>query len=237
MSPDRLDPTSAFAELGRINLAENDLPAVLTRVAELARRTVPGADEVSVTLIRGGAAETAAYTGDLALTLDEWQYQRRTGPCLEAATAKATISVPDLRDDPRWPDWLQHALAAGARSSLSVGLPVEEKIDGALNLYGVRDRAFDDEAVLLAETFAGYAAVALANANLYGVTAKLARQLQAAMASRAVIEQAKGIIMGSRRCSADEAFAVLTKISQDSNRKLRDVAATLVAKAQSEAER
>jgi AmiR/NasT family two-component response regulator len=111
---------------------------------------------------------------------------------------------------------------------------VEEKIDGALNLYGVQDRAFDDRAVLLAETFAGYAAVALANANLYGVTAKLARQLQTAMASRAVIEQAKGIIMGNRRCTADEAFAVLIRISQDSNRKLRDVAATLVAKAQND---
>jgi GAF domain-containing protein len=204
---------------------------VLSRVAQLAQRTVPGADEVSVTMVRGSLAETAAYTGHLALTLDEWQYQRGTGPCLEAAAGHATVSVPDLADEPRWPDWARHAVAAGARSSLSVGLPIEEQVDGALNLYGVRDAAFDDDAVVLAETFAGYAAVALANASLYGVTAKLARQLQTAMASRAVIEQAKGIIMGSRRCSPDEAFAILTRISQDSNRKLRDVAAALVAKA------
>jgi GAF domain-containing protein len=237
MSPDRLDPTAAFAELGRINLAENDLEGVLSRVADLARRTVPGADEVSVTMVRGSIAETAAYTGHLALTLDEWQYQRGTGPCLEAAAAQATVSVPDLADEPRWPDWAKHAVAAGARSSLSVGLPIEEQIDGALNLYGVTDAAFDDDAVVLAETFAGYAAVALANANLYGATARLARQLQTAMASRAVIEQAKGIVMGRRRCTADEAFAILTKISQDSNRKLRDVAATLVAEAQSGGER
>jgi GAF domain-containing protein len=237
MSPDRLHPTAAFAELGRINLAENDLHGVLTRVAELARQTVPGADEVSVTLVRGRAAETAAYTGQLALSLDEWQYANGTGPCLEAAAELATVSVPKLARDERWPEWAQHAVTTGVRSSLSVGLPIEERIDGALNLYGLREAAFDDEAVLLAETFAGYAAVALANATLYGVTAKLAQQLQTAMASRAVIEQAKGIIMGRRRCSAEEAFAVLTRISQDSNRKLRDVAAALVAKAQGDVER
>jgi GAF domain-containing protein len=237
MSPDRLDPTAAFAELGRINLAENDLPGVLTRVAELARRTVPGAAEVSVTMVRERVAETAAYTGPLALSLDEWQYQQGTGPCLEAAATRTTVSLPELAADDRWPNWAERALAAGARSSLSVGLPIEDHVDGALNLYGVHDAAFDDDAVMLAETFAGYAAVALANANLYGVTAQLARQLQSAMASRAVIEQAKGVIMGRRRCTAEAAFAVLAKLSQDSNRKVRDVAALLVAEAQDGDER
>jgi GAF domain-containing protein len=232
MTLDRLDPTTALAELGRINLAEHDLPDVLSRVAHLARRTLPGADEVSVTLVRGNTAETAAHTGSLALLLDDWQYQQATGPCLEAATKHGTVSVPSLDEDRRWPAWAEHAVAAGAHSSLSVGLPIEERIDGALNLYSVRDHAFDDEAVLLAETFAGYAAIAVANATLYGVTANLARQLTTAMASRAVIEQAKGIIMGRRRCTAEEAFAILTKTSQDSNRKVRDVAAALVAKAQ-----
>jgi GAF domain-containing protein len=233
MVPDPIDPSAAFAELGRINLAENDLHGVLSRVAELAKQTVPGADEVSVTLVRKGSAETAAYTGDLALTLDQWQYRRGTGPCLQAATDQSTVSVPDIAGDKRWPEWTKHAAPVGARSSLSVGLPIEDRVDGALNLYGVKNRAFDDDAIALAETFAGYAAVALANANLYGVTANLARHLQTAMASRAVIEQAKGIIMGRRRCTADEAFAILTRISQDSNRKLRDVAATLVARAES----
>lgn len=232
MTLEPIDPTAAYAEMGRINLAEHDLRGVLARVASLARDTVPGADEVSVTLVRQRAAETAAYTGDLALMLDEWQYARGDGPCLEAATAQFTVAVTDLVHDPRWPDWGAHAVSVGARASLSVGLPVEERLDGALNLYATAEGAFDPEAVRLAETFAGYAAVALANASLYDVTANLTRQLQEAMTNRAVIEQAKGIIMGRRRCTADEAFAMLTKISQDSNRKLRDVAATLVTKAQ-----
>ena len=104
-------------------------------------------------------------------------------------------------------------------------------MSGALNVYATKPDNFDQDAIILAQTFAGYAAVALANAHLYDVTATLAQHMQAAMANRAVIEQAKGIIMGDRRCTADEAFRILSKLSQDSNRKLRDVAAALVARA------
>ncbi len=231
MSPDRLSPTAAFAELGRINFAENDLRGVLTRVAGLARLTVPGADEVSVTLVRAGAPETAAYTGQLALTLDDWQYRRGAGPCLEAAAGQVTVSIPDIAGDRRWPGWATHAAAAGAHSSLSVRLPIGEQVGGALNLYSLRAAAFDDEAVRVAERFAGHAAIAVANADLYGATAALARRLQAAMADRAVIEQAKGVIMGRRRCTADQAHAILLGLSRDCDRDLREVAATLVSKA------
>jgi GAF domain-containing protein len=140
------------------------------------------------------------------------------------------VLVDDMAAEVRWPDWATRATAAGAHSSLSVGLPVHEQVSGALNIYSLDPKAFDEDAIVLAQTFAGYAAVALANAHLYDVTATLAQQLQAAMESRAVIEQAKGILMGQRRCSADEAFAILAKLSQDSNRKVRDIAEALVAK-------
>jgi GAF domain-containing protein len=226
-----LEPTDAFAELGRIKLDETDIDGVLSRIADLAKRTIAGVDEASVTLIRGGNTHTAAFTGDLALTLDEWQYAERGGPCLEAATSGRTVAVNDFADDSRWPGYRPRAIEAGVRSSLSVGLPVHEHVTGALNLYATKPNAFDDEATLLAQTFSGYAAVALANAHLYEATTTLAQHLQAAMENRAVIEQAKGIIMAERRCTADEAFAVLSQLSQDTNRKLRDVAAALVANA------
>lgn len=111
----------------------------------------------------------------------------------------------------------------------SIGLPVDETVTGALNIYASTRGAFDDDAITVAESFAGYAAVALANVHLYDTQATLAQHMQAAMEHRAVIEQAKGIIMGQRRCTADEAFAILRKLSQDTNRKVRDVAAALVA--------
>ena len=108
------DPTTAFAELGRIKLDEIDLDGVLDRVAGLARRTLPGASEVSVTLVRNKHAYTAAYTGDLALELDEWQYRQGSGPCLEAAAGKTTISVADTASDTRWPKWSSRAAAKGS---------------------------------------------------------------------------------------------------------------------------
>jgi AmiR/NasT family two-component response regulator len=84
----------------------------------------------------------------------------------------------------------------------------------------------------MAQTFSAYAAVALANAHLYDTTATLAQHMQAAMQHRAVIEQAKGILIAGRGCSPEEAFTILRKLSQDTNRKLRDVAAALVDQAQ-----
>jgi len=228
---DPIDPTEAFARLGQIKLNEVDLDGVLDRIADLAKRTIAGASEVSVTLVRGGHPHTAAFTGGLAVNLDESQYDAGHGPCLDAAAANATMSVPDMVRETRWPQWAARSLQLGVNSSLSVGLPVQETVTGALNMYATEPDAFDDDAITLGQTFAGYAAVALSNAHLYDATARLAQQMQAAMESRAVIEQAKGIVMGERRCDAVEAFRILTKISQDSNRKLRDVAAALVDRA------
>jgi GAF domain-containing protein len=226
-----MDPNEAFAQLGRIKLSESDLNAVLNTIADLAKHTIPGANEVSVTLLRNEVPQTAAFTGDLALVMDESQYESGYGPCLEASVTSTTVSVPDMAGENRWPRWTARAVENGVNSSLSIGLPVQETVAGALNIYATKPDAFDNDAVLLAQTFSGYAAVALANAHLYDVTATLAQQLQAAMESRAVIEQAKGIIMADRRCTADEAFAILSKLSQDTNRKVRDVATSLVEEA------
>jgi GAF domain-containing protein len=228
-----MDPNEAFAELGRIRLADIDIDALLNKIAQLAKRVIPGASEVSVTLLHGNSPQTAAFTGELALRLDESQYERGHGPCLDAAVSTATLSVPDTSDEGRWSEWASTAARAGAHSSLSIGLPVHEKVIGALNVYASKPHAFDDDAIVLAQTFAGFAAVGLANAHLYETQASLAGHMQKAMESRAVIEQAKGIIMGDRRCTAAEAFAILTKLSQDTNRKLRDVAVALVTDAAS----
>jgi GAF domain-containing protein len=226
-----MDPNEAFAELGRIKLADVDINALLDKIAHLAKRAIPGTGEVSVTLLHAGKPHTAAFTGELALKLDESQYERGHGPCLDASAGTASLSVPDTSAEGRWPDWAHIAQQAGAHSSLSIGLPVHEKVTGALNIYATKPHAFDDDAITIAQTFAGFAAVGLANAHLYETQATLAGHMQKAMESRAVIEQAKGIIMGERRCSAEEAFAILTKLSQDTNRKLRDVATALVTKA------
>ncbi|MFE9960512.1 GAF and ANTAR domain-containing protein [Micromonospora sp. NPDC005299] len=225
-----MDSAEALARLGRLRFTDIDFHGVLTLVSELAQRTIPGASEVSITLIGPAGAHTAASTGDLALALDERQYARGQGPCITAATSTTTIIVAEMAGEHRWPDWASEAVDAGAHSSMSIGLPLHEAVTGALNIYATVPAAFDDAAVALSQKFAGHAAAAMTNAHLYDTQVTLTQHMQAAMRNRAVIEQAKGIIMAERRCTADQAFAILTKASQNRNTKLRDVAAALVAR-------
>ena len=224
------DPSLAFAELARIDLRTHDLAFVLGRVAELAKATVPGADEVSVSILVDGGT-TPAFTGTMARDADERQYQAG-GPCVQAAETGEPVLMNDIAIEERWPDYTPTAARVGIASSMSMPLPTQRAVQGAINLYSRRRDAFDEDALALAETFAGYAGIAIANAHLYEATASHARQMEQAMASRAVIEQAKGLIMGQRRCTADEAFQVLARASQRSNRKLRDIAAEIVQAAQ-----
>ena len=205
------DDSSGFADLSRILLAEDDLDSILLKVAEVAERTIPGSDSVSITLLRDGQPETAASTSSLAVDVDELQYGADEGPCLDAAREQVVRVVEDMVAEERWPAYGPHAAERGVRSSLSVPLPVRDTVLGAINVYSRTPRTFDDDDVETARTLAAQAAVALANAELYARTAALAEQLQVALESRAVIEQAKGIVMAQRRCTADEAFDELRR--------------------------
>ena len=225
----RVEPSTAFDELSKLVLGEQSLTAVLQRVAELAKGVIPDTREVSVTLMRDNQdAETMVFTGSLASDLDERQYEAGFGPCMDAAVAGTTIAVANADPATPYPEFSRISLRAGVSHSLSVGLPIPQRVVGALNLYAVGDRAFDEQSVELAETFASYAAVAIANAALYSSTASLAARMQTAMQSRAVIEQAKGIIMGRNHCSADEAFTILVTMSQRRNEKLSKLAQDIV---------
>ncbi|MBK5305390.1 MAG: GAF and ANTAR domain-containing protein [Frankiaceae bacterium] len=223
-----IDAKAAFDELALLVLSDQTMDGLLHRIAELAQGVVEGASEVSVTLVAMDKATTVASTGPLALALDERQYECDAGPCLDAAQTGDVAHIPDMRQEARWPPFTTAAVEQGALSSLSTPIPMQQYARAALNMYGSTPDAFGPEAVALAGSFASYAGVALANMHLYESTKTLAEQLQSAMESRAVIEQAKGVLMGQRRCTADEAFDILVKLSQQSNRKLRDVAQALV---------
>ncbi len=219
---------AAFDELSRLHLDDESMQTVLQKVAELAKRTIPNVDESSVTMLQGDRAVTAVYTGLLAYELDETQYQRGEGPCMDAATSGAAIEVTDIRTETRWPEYTAIAAQKGALSSLSVPVPVRQQVPAALNLYSLRAHGFGAEARGLAGEFAAHAAIAVSNMYAFDTSRKTALQLQQAMASRAVIDQAKGIIMAERRIDADQAFQVLAQASQRANRKLRDIAQEIV---------
>ena len=222
----------AYAELGAILLDRTPLTAVMQRVADLARQTVPGADEASVTVVEGKRARSVAFTGSLAVQLDERQYAVGFGPCMDAALSGQVIRIDDTAaGSEAYPGYSEVARRAGVRSTLSIGLAVPHRAVGALNLYDLGGEAFDATSVDAAQVLAGHAAIALANSLAVESTRELAEQLQRAMASRAVIEQAKGVISAVRGVDPEQAFTLLSRRSQDTNRQLAELAGEVVVSA------
>ena len=112
--------------------------------------------------------------GDVGIVIVTYNSAREIGPCLDAALGSVMLSIPDTATEDRWKGFAQAALKAGVLSTLSTGIPIQDAVVGALNMYATTRDDFDAEAMALAQTFAGYAAIALANAHLYASSAALA---------------------------------------------------------------
>jgi len=219
-----------WRDLSRVVLVDRSLEDVLGEVTDIAARGIPGAESTSITLVRGDRAFTAAHTGEMALVADELQYEQGYGPCMDAGRAGVVLRIDDTRTEQRWPDYVPRVLEVGVRSSLSMPLPYQGSTIGALDIYSTRPQAFSSaESEGAATAVAGAVAVAVVNADAHDRLAEHARNMRVAMESRAVIEQAKGVLMAQRGVDAEEAFDILRDASQRYNRKLRDIAAGIVA--------
>ncbi len=222
------DLVSTFAELQSLTLTTPGVDLFLGEVAHLAARLAP-TTSCSVTL-GSTAPYTVASTDDLALQVDELQYEDDAGPCLDAIRTGSVHLVTDLAADPRWPRYRRRAVAAGVRSSLSLPLPVLGTTIGGLNLYSTEVHGFGPSQQEALTPFAAQAAAALSMVQRSDKQTELTAQLHQALASRSVIDQALGVLMAQQRCTAAEAFALLRARSQSSGRKVRDVAADLLVR-------
>jgi GAF domain-containing protein len=229
-------PLSGYAEGGKAEPAEEPLTGVLRRVADLAKQVIPELTEASVTMIDDTRPRTVVFTGPLALHLDERQYEEGFGPCTDAAATGCTIRVDTAGSAQAYPDFARLAAAEGVTHVLSVGLPVRQRVIGALNLYCTIPAGFSEDSAALAETFAAYGALAVSNLAVHESTTERTQQLETAIRTRAVIEQAKGIVMARQYCTPDEASAVLRRLSISRHERLCDVAARLVAVTQARSE-
>ena len=217
-----------LAQLAGVMLSEPDLPAALRRVTTLAVSIVRDCDGASLTMRSDGVPTAAAASDDWAYGLDELQYREQEGPCLDCLREGSVMRVRDLPRDSRFPTYGERAAALGARAVLSLPLAADGRTVGALNLYSRKPDVFDGPALAMGELLAAHAALAVQAATAYYSHRDLADQLREAISSRAVIEQAKGVLMAQRRCDANAAFDLLVAASQRSNRKLREVAQALV---------
>jgi GAF domain-containing protein len=218
---------AALDELSLLALDQESAQTLLQRVVDLLQPVMPAGAEVSVTVVREGRPTTAAATGPLARELDEAQYRHGHGPCLEAAIGGLALEITDGRTETRWPAHLPAFLGSGARSSLSVPVPAPQ-LPVALNVYVRSAAVFTADDRWTAARFADVAAVALTTVDALQASRELAVNLRTAMDSRAVIEQAKGILVERHRVTPDQAFRMLADASQHVNRKVRDLAEHLV---------
>jgi GAF domain-containing protein len=202
----------------QLQQVHGDVEATLQAIATAAAATIPHADECGITYVIGrNQLEARAATGDLPLQIDALQNRVKQGPCLDAVGQEEVVRVDDVGSDERWPAFAAEAAAFGVGSMMCFRLFVVGDKLGALNLYAREPHAFDDESREVGLMFAGHAAVALAGAEHE-------EHLRQGMNSRDLIGQAKGILMERHKLTASQAFAVLTQVSQEKNRKLVDIA-------------
>jgi GAF domain-containing protein len=209
--------------VGDVTLADT-----LTKVAELARNSTPPVEFVGLTMMVDDRPSTAVFTDEESPEIDQAQYAAGRGPCVESFATGEVQMIDSTRHDRRWPEFSAACLNHGILSTLSLPMKQGATHLGAMNMYSRQENAFPPPVVDSVTLFAEQASIVLANAAAYNNARIVSEQLTESIASRAVIEQAKGIIMASMRCTPDEAFKYLVQQSQHSNIKLRNVAQDIV---------
>ncbi|MBI9116180.1 GAF and ANTAR domain-containing protein [Sanguibacter suaedae] len=202
------------------SLAEQPgLEQTLEHAVQQAVALVEGCEAAGVSLMTGRTSVTTAAQSDpLVERGDVKQYELDEGPCLDAIREAELVWSDDLAQDPRWPRWAPWAVKElGVRSMLCVQLYTSATKHGALNLYSTEPHAFPRSAHPVAAMFGTIAVVALQGA-------RTSDELHSALHSRNLIGQAQGIMMERFGVSAAQAFSVLSRVSQDSNVKLVEIA-------------
>lgn len=222
--------TDAFARVQSLVLSAGSLRAFLEELSSVAALVVPDTS-CGITLEEAGEPTTVASSDPRARTLDETQYALGQGPCLHSLHAGETVEMHDLDSDPRWARYVEHARRRGLRSSLSLPLALGGTASGAMNLYSFTDAdSFDPSRRHRLELVAAQASGAMRLVTARLADDELRGHLEQALDSRAVIDQALGMIMAQQGCSSAVAFDLLRRQSQTSHRRLRDVAADLILK-------
>jgi hypothetical protein len=199
----------------------------LNRLVDLAVREVAGCCGATALLWRDRELVGLTSTHPDLAELAECQLRTGYGPSIQALRDKQPVGVRDTLRDTRWPDYMTEALCRGVRSTLAL---VHEfpPMTVVLSIASVRSEAFESEQVPFAETLAAFGGAVLANASAYGDAQREAVQLRNAVESRAVVDQAKGVLMHALGCSADEALERMRRVSQTQHVKVTDVAKQVV---------
>jgi len=229
MSPSSSPSDRAWlSELQALLLGTDTLHGFLDRLAELTTRALPEGSSCGVTVREESRPVTLAASDDWTRRVDQLQYDLGEGPCLDTMNTGRAHDLVDTTTEIRWPSFCRAAHEHGVRSCLGLPLNGPTGLMGCYNFYSTWRDGFVEDSRGQLEVFAGNAAGAVAVAVRLADQAQLSEDLQEALTSRAVIDQATGIIMAQQRCDAGAAFNILRRASQNRNIKLRDLAAEIV---------
>lgn len=233
LESDEVDLRDGLAGLAGLVANARGVREMLSEVAGFAAQAIPGIDGLGVTALHvaDGELRIRAWevTAPFVREIDILQYQiLNDGPCITAMQTRQAVVSGALGADPRWTRFGCRAAALGVESALSLPLLIADQVIGSINCYARAGDAFGEHAVRLGSQFAGPAAVSVYNTQLLIETRERAEQLQRALVSRKVIDQAIGILRGRAGGTADEAFERLKRISQNENVKLAVVAERIV---------
>ena len=236
VSADDADLQAGIANLAGLVAGSLGLPELLAEVASFAVGAIPGADGAGVTLLRvdrpDNMVAALAASAPFVAEIDEIQYViLHEGPCITAALERRTVRSGSLGGEKMWPRFGPRVGRLGVHSALSLPLLLRDQVVGAINVYAHGKDVFDEHAAGLGELFAKPAAVAVHNAQILADALSLTVQLQTALSTRPVIDQAIGLIRGRTGRSVEDAFTHLRAISQAEHRKLADVAQQIVDEA------
>jgi len=236
LSADDVDLQAGLDNLAGLVADSLGLPELLAEVASFAVGAIPGADGAGVTLLRldrpDNIVAALAASAPFVAEIDEIQYVLiHEGPCITAALKRRTVRSGSLGGEKMWPRFGPRVGRLGIHSALSLPLLLTDKVVGAINVYAHGKNVFDEHAVELGELFANPAAVAVHNAQILADARSLTVQLQTALSTRPVIDQAIGLIRSRTGRSVEDAFTHLRAISQTEHRKLADVAEQIVGEA------
>ncbi|MFL6021982.1 MAG: GAF and ANTAR domain-containing protein [Marmoricola sp.] len=216
--------SSSLLAAARVIDEATDVETALQAITNAAVISLPGIEHAGISLLRSDRSiETRGATSDLPQQLDDLQFEFAEGPCFDAmleGTDDLQVSN-DIRHDQRWPRYVPRAVELGLKSQLGMRLFHSDQLYGALNLYSTENDTIPEETVDGVQIFAAHAGAVLGRVVLE-------KNLRAAMATRTVIGVATGLIMGKYEVTQEQAFQYMSRISQDTNTKLREVAERIV---------
>jgi GAF domain-containing protein len=228
-APDPESLAAMLVALGGSIADEDDLVVLLQRVVDVAHEVIDGADCASITIDLGGRTFTAVHTDTRTLRVDAEQYDAGEGPCLQSAHTGETVLVDVDDGGRRWPRFAAATAEEDIHSFLAAPLSASGQQLGALNLYGTAPAAFDGVDAGVLQLLTTTVSRAIGDFARFRSALEVADALRAALENRAPIEQAEGIIMADHGVDAEQAFALLRSRSQNTNRRVRDIADDLIA--------